>query len=133
MPNRLYPAYKQACLTGDAPDLLSEDVHVVLVDADGYTFDAAHEFLSNVPLAARISTTAPLAGKVAASGTFDADNVSLPDTGGLTGEALVLFAATGADETSRLIAYIDTAVGLPLAQDSLDDMIRWAPSGIFTL
>lgn len=110
--NALYTTYKVACLTGNAPDLSAVDVKAVLVDTADYTVDlATHEFLSDIIAAARVSTTAALASKTTTGGVFDAADLALPDAGGDTAEALVLYVDTGVEATSRLIAYIDTATG----------------------
>lgn len=133
MANALYTTYKVACLTGNAPDLSTADVKAVLVDTASYAFSAAHEFLSDVPAGARVSTTAALGTKTTTGGVFDAADVALPDTGGAEAEALVLFVDTGVEGTSRLLAYIDTATGLPITGDSVEDTIQWSASGIFAL
>ena len=133
MANIIYPTYKVACLTGNAPDLATADVKAVLVDTADYTYSAAHEFLDDIPAAGRVATTAALASKTTTGGVFDAADIALPDTGGDTSEALVLYVDTAVEATSRLIAYIDTATGLPITPDSTEDSIAWNASGIFAL
>jgi hypothetical protein len=137
MANAVYPTYKVACLTGNAPNLASVDVKAVLVDTNGgtpYTYSAAHEFLTDVPAGSRLSTTAALGSKTTTGGVFGAGNIALPDAGGgATGEALILFVDTTDAATSRLIAYIDTASGLPITLDGVADTIQWNASGIFAL
>lgn len=132
MANVLYPKFKEALLKGDV-DLETADVKAVLVDSAEYTYDAAHDFLDDVPAAAREGTTAALASKTFTDGVFDAADVALPDDGGDQAEALILYVDTGVEGTSQLIAYIDTATGLPLTPDSVEDSIQWHASGIFAL
>ena len=67
-------------------------------------------------------------------GVFDADNfvANFPDPGsGNTAVALVLYKDTGLSSTSDLIAYIDTAAGLPIVGDDVADTITWDAQGIF--
>ena len=132
MANLLYPKYKEACLNGDG-DLASTDVKAVLVDTADYTYNAAHEFLDDIPAGAREGTTGNLASKTITDGVFDAADIALPDDGGDQAEALILYVDTGVEGTSRLIAYIDTATGLPITPDSTADTIQWHASGIFAL
>lgn len=137
MANALYPKAKEQMLQGGI-NLSSATVKWQLVDTNGgtpYTYSAAHEFLSDVPSGARLAQSAALASKTFASGTFDAADPSLTDSGGgATGEALILFIDTGSAATSRLIAYFDTGVtGLPLTLDGTNDTIQHHASGIFSL
>jgi hypothetical protein len=133
MANRRYPAYDEACLTGDSPDLLNGAVHVLLVNTGEYVFEDTNEFLSDVPVPARIAMTDELTGKSVTGGLFSADNLNLPDLGLQQVDALILFVNTGVEATSQLVAYMDEANGLPLTPDSLEDLLRWSDDGIFKL
>lgn len=132
MANVIYPKFKEALLSG-AVDLTSVNVKAVLVDTADYTYDAAHDFLDDVAAGAREGTTGNLASKTVTDGVFDAADIALPDDGGDQAEALILYVDTGVEGTSRLIAYIDTATGLPITPDSTADTIQWHASGIFAL
>ena len=50
-------------------------------------------------------------------------------------KALILYQHTGTDATARLIAYIDTATGLPVTPNGGDITIVWddGPNKIFKL
>lgn len=138
MANRLFQTYKQALMTTKAncPDLTSDDIRVVLVDVADHDPDSTiggDEFLSDIPAGARIAVTANLASKAVANAVFDAADTPLPDTGGDVAEELVIYYHTGTEATSRLLAIIDTAPGLPITPDSVEDLIRWNASGIFAL
>lgn len=137
MANTVYPLYRKACLDGNGPNLGTADIKAVLVDTNGgtpYTYNAAHEFLTSVPAGSRLGTTGNLASKTTTGGVFDAADIALPDAGGgATGEALVLYVDTGTEGTSRLLAYIDSATGLPITLDGVEDSIQWHASGIFAL
>lgn len=126
MANVFYDAAKEAFLKGEI-NVLTDTISVVLVDADGYTFDASHGFLSDISVNDRIAT-ATLANKTATGRVFDADNVTFPAVTGDTAEALVIYKDTGSVATSRLICYIDTGSGLPVTPNGDDININWSDS-----
>jgi hypothetical protein len=139
MANRLFQKFKQAALTGNFTADLSAagtNVKAALIDTglhDPDTTITGDEFLGDVS-AGVIATTGNLANKTVVDGVFDADNAALPDAGGgATGEEVVLYVDTGNPATSRLLALIDTATGLPLTLDGTNDTIQWHASGIFAL
>jgi len=93
------------------------------------------EYLSAVASAARLLTSSNLSSKLdstGSGGTFvggiaQAANVvfSLAGPAGVTVEAIALYKDTGLDITSPLIAYIDTATGLPLTLNGGDVTLVW--------
>jgi hypothetical protein len=92
---------------------ITGDVRVMLVKS-AYTFNAAHEFLSDITSGNDNGRSAALGSKTYTDGVFDAADTSLTATGAVASNALVLFQHTGSDATARLIAYIDTpSSGLP--------------------
>lgn len=133
MANALYPTYKQLIL-GAGLNLTTLNLKVVLVDTGAYTYSAAHDFLDDVAVGARIATSGNLASKTVTSGTFDAADVTITAVSGVTVEALVIYNDTGTAATSNLIAYMDTGVtGLPFTPNGGDVTIQWSGSGIFAL
>jgi hypothetical protein len=67
-----------------------------------------------------------LASKTVAAGVFDAADISFTGLSSApTIEALVIYKDTGADATSNLIAYIDTATGLPVAAAATQVDVTW--------
>lgn len=134
MANALYPKAKQAFMSG-ALDLLSSDIRAVLVDLDEYTFDAADEFLSDIPNEARIAASPSLTGKeVTDLAAFKSDDAIFPAVTGAELEAVVLYAHTGTASTSRLILYLDDGItGAPLTPDGSDVRVIVDPDGWFTL
>lgn len=135
MSNAIYPAYKQAVLTGAANvQLTSGTIRVTLVDAADYTYNAAHDFIDDVPVGARVATAALANPTVSALGTFDADDVTFANATGDPSEALVIWKDTGNEATSRLVAYLDTGIlGLPVTPNGANMPITWDAAGIFTL
>jgi hypothetical protein len=93
----------------------TDNIKCVLVDAADYTVGIdVDQFLSDIPVAAREEISANLAGKTTTLGVLDANDVTFTGTAGDPCEAIVIYQDTGAAGTSRLIAYIDNATGLPV-------------------
>lgn len=125
MANALYGKNREAFLKGQI-SWSSDNIKCVLVDAADYTVSIdVDEFLSDIPAGAREETSGNLANKTTTLGVADADDVTFTATSGDTCEALVVYQDTGSAATSRLIAYFDTASGLPATLGG-DITIRWA-------
>lgn len=124
MANTLYPTFKHAAYDGTGVNLGTADVRAILVDAADYTYSAAHDFLDDVPAGARVATVA-LTGESWASGVFDAADVTFTAVTGDPSEAVILYIHTGTESTSRLIAYIDTATGLPVTPNGGNIAVAW--------
>lgn len=107
---------------------LTDNIKCVLVDNALYTVAIdTHEFLSDVAVGARISTSANLGTKDNTLGVLDAaDVVFTAPAAGTSCEALILYKDTGVAATSALIAYIDTATGLPVTTNGADITIAWS-------
>ena len=89
----------------------TDDIRAMLV-LNTYTFNAANKFITDIG-AVDNGRSAALAGKTVTSGVADANDTSLTATAASASNAIIVFKHTGADATARLIAYIDTATGLP--------------------
>lgn len=125
MGNALYTKYREKALQGQI-NWLTDNIKVVLVDSADYTVNTAtHEFLSDVPSAGRVATSANLSGKTATGGVADANDVTFSAVTGDISEALVIYKDTGTDTTSPLIAYIDTATGLAVTPNGGDITVIW--------
>jgi hypothetical protein len=134
MANALYDNGRNEFLLGNIA-WLTDTIKAILVDTGAYTVDTAvHANLSDVPAGARVAT-ATLASPTATAGTADAADVTFPAVSGATSEALVLYKDTGVESTSTLIAYIDTATGLPVTPNGGDVNVTWdsGANKIFTL
>lgn len=122
MANGLYAKFKEKVLSGSI-NLSSDTIKAVLVDSADYTVSlSTHEFLSDVPAAARVSTSAALSGKTVTNGVFNATSpIVFTAVTGDQCEALLLFKDTGSAATSPLMAYYDTvASGLPVTPNGGD-------------
>ena len=133
MANKLYPKGKEHLLAKDI-DMADDTIKVVLVDAADYTYSDNHNALNDIPSAARVAT-ATLASKTITNGVFDAANVTFLAVTGDRSEALVIYMDSGVESTSYLIAYIDTATGLPVTPNGGDITVTWddGASKIFAL
>lgn len=125
MANKLYDAGRNGFLVGSIA-WLSDNIKAVLVDTGAYTPNlTTHQFLSDIPSGARISTSSNLGSKTAVAGVADAADVVFSAVTGPTVEALVIYKDTGTAATSPLIVYMDTATGLPFPPSGSDATITW--------
>ena len=124
MANSLYDKGREKFASAQI-NWLTDDIRVVLVDTGAYTFSQAHEFLSDVPSAARISSIQALSGKALVSGACDANDLTFPAVSGVSIEAIVIFKQGGSNGASPLLAFFDTATGLPITPNTGDIICNW--------
>jgi len=123
--NALYDLGRESFLKGEI-SWSGDNIKAVLVDTGAYTVDlATHQYLSDIPGGARIATSGNLSGKTTSGGVADADNVTFTSVTGASCEAIVLYQDTGNPATSRLIAYLDTATGLPITPNGSNILVTW--------
>lgn len=135
MASALYDKARKAFADGDI-DLLNDTIKCVLIDAADYAVDLAnHDFLDDVPSGARVGTPQTLGTKSTTAGVFDAADVTFSSVTGDQCEAILIYKDTGIEGTSQLIAYIDSATGLPVTPNGGDIQIQWdnGPNKIFKL
>ena len=133
MANALYSKAKEAFLNGSI-NMVANTITIALVDTGVYTYSATHQFRNEVSNSAVISSTT-LANKTITNGVFDADDATFSSVTGANCEALIIFADTGIQTTSRLVAYIDSATGLPILPNGGDITVAFSSgsSKIFAL
>jgi len=125
MANALYNKGREGFLDGNI-DWDTDDIRCILIDTADYTVDlATHDNLDDVPAIARVATSGALTSKTVTDGVADAADVTLSSVTGDQCEAIVIYKHTGTESTSRLIAYIDTATGLPVTPNGGDITIQW--------
>jgi hypothetical protein len=125
MATALYDKGREGFLDGSI-DWDTHDIRVVLVDAADYTVNlSTHDNLDDIPSAARVATSGPLSGRTVTNGVADANDVTFSAVTGDVSEALVIYKHTGTESTSRLIAYIDNATGLPVTPTGGDITVSW--------
>lgn len=123
MANTFYPKGAQKILGGQI-DFSTHTISAALVPS-GYTYSAAHEFLSDVGTV--IGAPVDLAGKSITNGTFDADDLIFGTLApGSTVKALVLFKNTGSPSTSPLLCYLDEVTGFPFSTNGGAVSIPWS-------
>ena len=130
MANVLYPLGKQNFISGNI-DLVNDDIRAVLVTS-AYTYSAAHNDLADVT-GIEEQLGAGMTGKSVTNGVFDAIDITFSAATGSACNAVIIYLHTGTDATSLLIAYIDTASGLPVTLNGGDVQVLWNASGIFAL
>ena len=134
MANALYDLGRESFLKGEI-SWSADNIKVVLVDSADYVVNlSTDQFLSNVPAGARAvnGTSANLTAKTTTAGAADAADVTFTAVTGDVSEALVIYQDSGVEGTSRLIAYIDAATGLPVTPNGGDIQVQWS-APIFTL
>lgn len=125
MANALYDTGRDAFLNGDI-DWIADDIRGILIDTGLYSVDLVnHDFLDDIPAGARESALEALSGQSTSAGIADADDLTFPLITGATIEAIILYKHTGTESTSQLIAYIDTATGIPVTPNGGDIIILW--------
>jgi hypothetical protein len=121
----LYGKGREAFLNGDI-DWANDDIRCILVDTADYSVNIdVHDFLDDVPAGARVATSGAFTGKSSTLGVADAADVTFTAVTGDVSEALVIYKHTGVESTSALIAYIDSATGLPVIPNGSDIIITW--------
>ena len=126
MANALYDKAREGFLDGSI-DWDTDDIRAILIDTADYTVNlATDDNLDDIPGAARVAVSAALSGKTVVDGVADAEDVTFSAVTGDQCEALVLYKHTGTESTSRLIAYIDDATGLPVTPNGGDIQILWS-------
>jgi hypothetical protein len=136
--NSLFVSYRNLVL-GAGLNLGSLTIKAMFVDhADDTPVAATDDFINDIASAARVPAIAScpaLASKTAgtvAAGVFDAADTTFTSLTGDASESLILFEDSGTESTSDLIAFWDTATGLPLTPNGGDVTVVWSASGIFT-
>ncbi len=125
MANALYDSYRQQALQADCD--LDDSIKVALIDHGTVTPNVAtHDFYDDIVSALVGALSPALGSKTFTAGVFDAADVTLPTISGATVESVNLINDTpGTNATKDLIAYIDTATGLPLTPNGGDVTIVW--------
>jgi len=124
MANFLYPAAKEALLTGQI-DWLTDDVRCSLIRS--YTYDNTDATIADVTGGGGevVQSSASFTTKTADLGVADADDVTFDTvTAGADITSVIIFVEGATDADRKVIAYIDG--GLPVTPDGTDIVIRWS-------
>jgi hypothetical protein len=130
----LYDKGRQKFAEGAIP-WLSATIKAIIIDVDDYVVNlATHEWLSDIPAAARISTSAALSAKTTTNGVCGCGNITFSSVSGDPSEAMVVFMDTGTPTTSPLIQYTTAATGLPVYPSGGNVVVVVPPTtGLFKL
>ena len=133
MANALYDKGREKFLRGEISWNLNTIKCALVKTTLGYTVNlATHEFYSD--LTDVIAGSNAFGSKTTTIGVADAaDPIFSAVAPGDDGEAVVIYRDTGVTTTSPLIAYIDTALGLPVTPNGGDITVKFDPLGIFKL
>lgn len=66
-----------------------------------------------------------LTAKSTTGGAADGADVTFTSVSGPSIEAIVIYVDTGTEATSPLVAFIDTATGLPITPNGGDIIVTW--------
>lgn len=125
MANALFDKGRQGFLDGSI-DWDTNTIKLVCVDhADDTPVTATDDNLDDITAPARVATSSAFTATTATDGVADAADVTMLAVTGDQFESLVIYKDTGVESTSRLIAYIDTATGLPLTPNGGDITVAW--------
>ena len=125
MANTLYDAARQRFLEAQL-NWMTDTIKVLLVDTGAYTPQTAvHQYLSDIPTSARIAGPVTLTSKTTTGGAADAADITFTSVSGPSIEAIVIYMDTQTESTSPLIAFIDTATGLPITPNGGDIIVTW--------
>ena len=135
MANALYDLARQSFLSqSPALDWDTDTIKVHLIDTGNYTVNlATHQYMNTntVPAAAKVGSAVTLGSKTVAAGVADAADATFSAVSGASVEAIIIWKDGGGGGTSAsgttdpLIAYIDTATGLPVTPNGGDITVQW--------
>jgi hypothetical protein len=130
MANALYDSARELFLEGGIT-WTTDTIKACLVDTGIYTVNlSAHQYLGTAGVVAAIvggsaGRSAAFSSKTATGGAADAADVTFSAISGSSIEAIIIYIDSGVDNTSQLIAYIDTATGLPITPNGGDIIVTW--------
>lgn len=125
MANSLYDAARQRYLEGQL-NWMTDTIKCILVSTSSYAVQTGtHQYLSDISTSAIIGAAVTLTGKSTTGGAADANDCTFLAVSGATIGAIILYVDTGTAGTSPLLAYIDTATGLPITPNGGDIIVTW--------
>jgi hypothetical protein len=136
MANALYTPFRNGILGSHATrvDLDADTLKLALIDHGTDTPNVTtDDFYNDINAGLVGALSGALANKTigtVAAGVFDADDVTLSSVSGNSAESVNLIKDTGTASTSDLIAYWDTATGLPVTPNGGNIIITFNASGI---
>lgn len=125
MANVLYDKGREGFLAGNI-DWDTDAIKCFLIDKADHTPDTAtHEFMTSIEASARVAQSGTFSSKTVTDGVADAADEVFTSATGDVSEAIIIYASTGTEGTSRLIAYISAATGLPVTPNGGNINVTW--------
>ena len=125
MANALYDSGREGFLDGSI-DWDTDNINCHLVDEADDTIDLGSDSVwSDRAGAANVAESGNFSSKTVTAGVADAADVTFSSVTGDECESIDIKQDTGSDATSRLIANIDTATGLPVTPNGGDITVTW--------
>jgi hypothetical protein len=123
--NALFDFFRGQCLQATVD--LNDSIKLIFVDhADDTPLPATDDFLDDISVPARVATSGAFTAKTFTAGVFDAADVVVSAVSGDQFESIVIFNDTPAPAGDKdLIAFIDTATGLPTTPNGSDITVAW--------
>lgn len=101
-------------------DYITDDIRCYCVDMNLYSFDVTHEYLSSIPVGARVASGLLTGKAIDPNGAWDAATLVIPSVSGSTFHALIYVLDTGNPATSPLLVKLDTYANLPVPPNGGD-------------
>lgn len=118
--NQFFPKYRQAVLSSSTGDWLTTTIRAAALTQNMLQADintATHEFVSDLPQSTLLPVrSSALANKsISTQGVAGSNSIEFNSlvSGSAKVRAIVLYEDLGADNTSRLVAYMDVGTGIP--------------------
>jgi hypothetical protein len=124
MANALYDGGREGILD-DSIAMSTASIKALLATGAYAPNTATHRNVSDVGSGNIVARSGAFTSKTYTAGVFSAANVTLPAVTGSPCNYIIIYADTGTDSTSRLIAIIDTATGLPVTPNGGDITVTW--------
>ena len=104
-----------------------DTMRCALIKTANYTFAATDVSLADVPANARLTAGQLMTTSVTTDGAADAQDVTFAavPSGNQVGAILIYKDVDGSDANARLIAWLDTATGLPITTNGGDIIVTW--------
>lgn len=132
MANALYDKCRERLLKAQI-DWLGDTINCVLGTSSIYTVNlTTHEYY-NAMQSGVVAGPVALASKAVTAGAADANDVTFSSVSGVAIQFIGLYKVVTNPADSPLIAYIDTATGLPITPNGGDIIVTWdnGPNKIF--
>ncbi len=128
MTSQLYPIGK-AHILGAATrvDFVADNIKILFYSS---SYNAAHEFVSDLTGASIIARSGNLAGKTVLLGVLDANDLTVTSVSGSAFTHVILYKDSGSDATSPLVAIFDVTSFLPSGGDV---NVVFNASGLFAI